>query len=54
MKIEKGQKFIITVEGTGYGNDNSTLFSIEEYISEKRLNELIDSGKLIPVKETEV
>ena len=53
MKVEKGQKFIITVEGTGYLSDNSTLFSTGIYISEKHLTELIENGKLIPVKEEE-
>ena len=51
MKIQKGQKFVVTVEGTGCGNDNSVLLSIGKYISEQHLEELIETGKIIPVEE---
>ena len=51
MKFIKGQKLVVTVEGTGYGSDNSVLLSIGKYISEQRLEELIETGKIIPVEE---
>ena len=51
MKIQKGQKFVVTVEDTGCGNDNSVLLSIGKYISEQHLEELIETGKIIPVEE---
>lgn len=51
MNIEKGQKYIVIVEKIGCGNDNSTLFSDGNYMSEEDVKEALSDGKLISVSE---